>query len=970
MTKKDIEKLFEYGNNGDVENFVNMIPDENLKKQIKGLMETDPESDEFVQLIYDGVHIIINKIKEENLYDEFERIGLTEENKESFLTFIENEKLTREQVEKYIPHVSVHNVADLIIATGDAEYIKQCINDKDMQFNELAKVKLIIATGDKEYIKQQVQNSEYTYERIEMIKATRDQEYIKNCILDKNLNLVESDIIELIKSIDNIEYIKEILNDENLTLSTTSKIELIKSTGDMEFVKELIESEASNLAIYEKLELIKSLGDKEYIKDCIKNSSIELNNKDKIDLIISINDKEYIKECISSKEFGWNSYENLTLIKATKDEEYIKECLSDDSNELYKNHKIDLLYKLKDKEYIKNFIKNKTSDWSMDEKIELVELVEDKEFVISFIKHNSLKLTEHEKCKIIISINDIDFIKECVKDESLALKSSLKTSLIISTGDTDYIKKCIEDKTFNFERDDIRKLIVATKDRQYIKEYLKSGMEQELSERDKYDILRTVGNKDFLRECILDKEIGLEKDTIINLIEDGKDQEFIKSIIKSNEFGFNFSDKNRLVKCITDKEYVKNYIIENTKNMQGIEKVNLILELGGHDAESYIEDERLNLSEFEKSALIVRTKSKEKIKEHFKSSKESKKRIKLPAGMTIGVEIEADDFILKRVLFDGWVSKGDGSIPYGLEIVSPVLTCSDEDTQNIYTACNMLTRLHCEANEKCGGHIHIGADFLTDKQAYKNLLEIWGNTEKILYTISNKPGELTRYSGAVLYAVPISKKIESALENGSINLESEVELGEFVSQLRCAQGSRYSGINFLNIADGSSKKTIEFRLANGTIDPDTWIENINLFGGIIAASEKLYQIEQKDEELRTDEERKYLKKFEELKNSDKDEREKLDLLLELTIDKENREIYVERYNENSKILQNDVKTQDALDEEIAIKPVVLKDKKSKALKSGIEATEDSVTISEIEEQEKNIRDMQMDRQKPDTVIYY
>ena len=47
------------------------------------------------------------------------------------------------------------------------------------------------------------------------------------------------------------------------------------------------------------------------------------------------------------------------------------------------------------------------------------------------------------------------------------------------------------------------------------------------------------------------------------------------------------------------------------------------------------------------------------------------------------------------------------------------------------------------------------------------------------------------------------------------------------------------------------KKTVEFRIPNGTIEPETWIENINLFGGIISASEKLNIIQSKSEEMRT-----------------------------------------------------------------------------------------------------------------------
>lgn len=48
-----------------------------------------------------------------------------------------------------------------------------------------------------------------------------------------------------------------------------------------------------------------------------------------------------------------------------------------------------------------------------------------------------------------------------------------------------------------------------------------------------------------------------------------------------------------------------------------------------------------------------------------------------------------------------------------------------------------------------------------------------------------------------------------------------------------AQNGRYYGINF------KKQDTIEFRLSNGTLNANTWIENINLFGGIIKVAQNI-----------------------------------------------------------------------------------------------------------------------------------
>lgn len=60
-------------------------------------------------------------------------------------------------------------------------------------------------------------------------------------------------------------------------------------------------------------------------------------------------------------------------------------------------------------------------------------------------------------------------------------------------------------------------------------------------------------------------------------------------------------------------------------------------------------------------------------------------------------------------------------------------------------ACNMLQAYEQEIGSCCGGHVHISSDYLTSKEAYANLFEIFGNAERILYIISNEKGDIPRY---------------------------------------------------------------------------------------------------------------------------------------------------------------------------------------------------------------------------------
>lgn len=152
-------------------------------------------------------------------------------------------------------------------------------------------------------------------------------------------------------------------------------------------------------------------------------------------------------------------------------------------------------------------------------------------------------------------------------------------------------------------------------------------------------------------------------------------------------------------------------------------------------------------------------------------------------------------------------------------------------------------------------------------------------------------------------SAPVSKKISEAIEKGEINLDSEQELDEFIKELQNIQENemgRTSNLNLLNINNG--KNTIEFRVANGSLNPDAWIENIILFGRIVQVSEKLAQIEKKPiEELREDD-KNLMNLMDELKKENP-ENEKMETLLQLLFTEEERPVYREKYEENSRLLE-------------------------------------------------------------------
>lgn len=223
--------------------------------------------------------------------------------------------------------------------------------------------------------------------------------------------------------------------------------------------------------------------------------------------------------------------------------------------------------------------------------------------------------------------------------------------------------------------------------------------------------------------------------------------------------------------------------------------------------------------------------------------------------------------------------------------------------------CTILKLLGQDVNETCGAHIHFGEKYLTNIQAWKNFIELWANTELILYIISNANGEIPR-KNIVGYATPISKDIEEQIK--VLRLYDINDLDEFKKHLDYLQTKKGYSINFENLKEGRIQ-TVEVRLSNGTLSFQTWIENIILFGGIIKASQDLSEIQAKDKKDRTEQENYLLGCFENIRNRRYDEKNSLEQLLQLAIPENRRDIYRERYKINKELLEQDKETKEYLE---------------------------------------------------------
>ena len=513
--------------------------------------------------------------------------------------------------------------------------------------------------------------------------------------------------------------------------------------------------------------------------------------------------------------------------------------------------------------------------------------------------------------RIVNKMNDTEFSKKyineiCKNDNwddyyKYQISSDILTDIIINTKDPEYIKSIYLDKQLlrkiGFKEDELILLASATKDKCIILEFFEDrNREEKLTQEQRSKLLLELNDKKEITKVISDPEkYGLD-------------------LIELLKFAFK-------AKIPIDE-------IKNCPMVKDNRQAQLIIAIYTKDDE-YLESV---IDEFEGEIF-------------------------LPEDITIGIEIECvgrlSEVLMKRKKIDGWTCENDISVKdddysKGVEVISPILNENNaERTRKIKKIAGTLKKIEQHTNETCGGHIHIGANYLTTVQAFNNLEELWANNERILYIISNKEGELPR-ENIKDYAKPVSIEMESELEN-TIQINDDNDVESFKQRLADLQKKRNQGVNFLNLAE-NGKGTIEFRLSNGTVDPKVWIENINLYGGLVKAAQEISLIQKKTGEL-SGKEKKKLDLFNELgTNINLSEEERASKLIELIIDEEkNRQTYINRYKTNSALLKQEENKDldDYLTEEISTTLIRYSDKK--AIGKSLFTGKKPVTGSEMEE---------------------
>lgn len=260
----------------------------------------------------------------------------------------------------------------------------------------------------------------------------------------------------------------------------------------------------------------------------------------------------------------------------------------------------------------------------------------------------------------------------------------------------------------------------------------------------------------------------------------------------------------------------------------------------------------------------------------------------LPGDLGFGLELEAVGYLALAILVYGgrlvnkYEVKEEDSLDSGLEMTSDILYYSEEDLKSIYQVCYFASLNELEADSDCGGHIHYSADYLDSYNAWYWLFYLYVNAEKLLAIMCNEEGKCIR-AGAWKYAKFFGAKYVDILDD--IHVVDTVN--DFVYEVQKVCDDRNYAINLTNIA--IKQDTIEFRIPNGTLNPDVEVHNILLFGRLLVLAKRLAD-EEENVELWN-----LLLAF----DKEVDEENKVKILLDMLFEEDrNKEVFWKRYQAN------------------------------------------------------------------------
>ena len=169
-----------------------------------------------------------------------------------------------------------------------------------------------------------------------------------------------------------------------------------------------------------------------------------------------------------------------------------------------------------------------------------------------------------------------------------------------------------------------------------------------------------------------------------------------------------------------------------------------------------------------------------------------------------------------------WKAMYDGSL-YGThaEVVTPILKMADLETlQKILRA---LRAAGAKASQRCGAHVHVGAADLNARQL-ANLVKVFYRQEKLIVNACKV--KRSRMNFAQFTADDFLARIEHKRGIVTMRELNEAWFGSYTPHPMHYDNHRYRTLNLNNL--WNEKKTVEFRLFNGTTHAGQLKANIQL----------------------------------------------------------------------------------------------------------------------------------------------
>lgn len=166
-------------------------------------------------------------------------------------------------------------------------------------------------------------------------------------------------------------------------------------------------------------------------------------------------------------------------------------------------------------------------------------------------------------------------------------------------------------------------------------------------------------------------------------------------------------------------------------------------------------------------------------------------RIGIDPNMKVAAEIEADNEM--NIFFNvgeqegiqDYISKRDATVPKGIEVNTSILHDTPEEISKFCAVCETMKEqgyFYDNEQENAAGQINLGIDYLDSARAILNFVEIFCNSEELLFHIANPEGQLIRQE------VYVNSKFKAVSERIGARIVEEDISRDVVIQMLTASG--------------------------------------------------------------------------------------------------------------------------------------------------------------------------------------